>query len=123
MSDVAPFPGLSNGTILSRHCTIYVKNAIYSKKASVKSQHTFYRKMFSGFQEEDWKHIQLQKQKFLGEHYLVKSLVVIPQLYDTIAVLLVCRSVEMFLDTSSGSHCKKRFIMPLNKARRFGKYN
>lgn len=59
----------------------------------------------------------------LGERCLVKSLVVIPQQYNIIAALLVCKSVEMFLDTSSGSHCKERFIMPLNKARRFGKYN
>lgn len=104
------------GTVLSM-----LKMQFIPKKASVKSQHTFYRNIFSGFQEEDWKHIQLQKQKVFGEHCLVKNLAVIPQLYN--AVLLVCRSVEMFLDTSSGSHCKKRFIMQLNKARRFGKYN
>lgn len=79
--------------------------------------------MVSGFQEEDWKNTQLQKQKLLGEGCFVKSPVVIPQQYDLIAVLLVCKSVEVFLNTSSGSHCKERFIMPLNKAKRFGKDN
>lgn len=75
------------------------------EKASVKSQHVFLkadfcRNMVSGFQEEDWKHIQVQEQKLLGERCLVKSLVVIPQQQNIIAVLLVCKSVEMYPDAT-----------------------
>lgn len=67
------------GTLLSM-----LKIQFIPKKASVKSQHVFikanfYRTMVSGFQEEDWKHNQLQKQKLLRERFLVTSLVVIPQ--------------------------------------------
>lgn len=97
------------------------------EKDSLKSQHVFikgdfYRNVVSSFQEEDWKHIQLQKQKLLGGCCLVKSLVVIPQQYNNCSITCL-QIAEMYLDTSSGSHCKKRFIMPLNKARRFGEYN
>lgn len=67
------------GTVLSM-----LKIQFIPKKAPVKSQHVFikanfYRNMVSGLQKEDWKRIQLQKQKLLGEHFLVTRLVVIPQ--------------------------------------------